>query len=144
MAPPVQGLRGAARSIRGNGHPGRNPPHAPPPRPSQSQATARPITFKTGCKLICGLHACVVMAFTGRVCSGWPRRDRQNWRSSTTARVTTDPYNGKKAGHAGQGENRIYNGAGLPDDMEDSMDEDRLNMDIRKFLKVVGVTSQRE
>ena len=24
------------------------------------------------------------------------------------------------------------------------MDEDRLNMDIRKFLKVVGVTSQRE
>ena len=24
------------------------------------------------------------------------------------------------------------------------MDEDRLNMDVRKFLKVVGVTSQRE
>ena len=24
------------------------------------------------------------------------------------------------------------------------MDEDRFNMDIRKFLKVVGVTSQRE
>jgi hypothetical protein len=24
------------------------------------------------------------------------------------------------------------------------MDEDRLNMDIRKFLKVVGVSSQRE
>ena len=24
------------------------------------------------------------------------------------------------------------------------MNEDRLNMDIRKFLKVVGVTSQRE
>jgi hypothetical protein len=28
--------------------------------------------------------------------------------------------------------------------MEDNMDEDRFNMDIRKFLKVVGVTSQRE
>jgi hypothetical protein len=28
--------------------------------------------------------------------------------------------------------------------MEESMDEDRFNMDIRKFLKVVGVTSQRE
>jgi uncharacterized protein DUF6494 len=28
--------------------------------------------------------------------------------------------------------------------MEHSMDEDRFNMDIRKFLKVVGVTSQRE
>jgi Family of unknown function (DUF6494) len=28
--------------------------------------------------------------------------------------------------------------------MEASMDEDRFNMDIRKFLKVVGVTSQRE
>jgi hypothetical protein len=27
---------------------------------------------------------------------------------------------------------------------EQSMNEDRLNMDIRKFLKVVGVTSQRE
>jgi hypothetical protein len=44
----------------------------------------------------------------------------------------------------GQGEHRIYNGAALPVAMEDSMDEDRLNMDIRKFLKVVGVTSQRE
>jgi uncharacterized protein DUF6494 len=28
--------------------------------------------------------------------------------------------------------------------MEESMNEDRFNMDIRKFLKVVGVTSQRE
>jgi hypothetical protein len=28
--------------------------------------------------------------------------------------------------------------------LEDSMDEDRFNMDIRKFLKVVGATSQRE
>jgi hypothetical protein len=28
--------------------------------------------------------------------------------------------------------------------MEESMDEDRFNMDIRKFLKIVGVTSQRE
>jgi hypothetical protein len=27
---------------------------------------------------------------------------------------------------------------------EDHMNEDRFNMDIRKFLKVVGVTSQRE
>jgi Family of unknown function (DUF6494) len=27
---------------------------------------------------------------------------------------------------------------------EKPMDEDRLNMSIRKFLKVVGVTSQRE
>src|SRR3954451_24107254 len=50
MAPAVQGLRGAARGRRGDGHPGRDPPHAPPPRPSQSQATARSITFKTGCK----------------------------------------------------------------------------------------------
>src|SRR4051812_39770557 len=50
MAPAVQGLRDAARGLRGNGHPGRNPPHAPPPRPSQSQAIARPITFKTGSK----------------------------------------------------------------------------------------------
>jgi hypothetical protein len=28
--------------------------------------------------------------------------------------------------------------------MEEAMDEDRLNMSVRKFLKVVGVTSQRE
>jgi hypothetical protein len=28
--------------------------------------------------------------------------------------------------------------------MEASMDEDRFNMAIRKFLKIVGVTSQRE
>jgi Family of unknown function (DUF6494) len=28
--------------------------------------------------------------------------------------------------------------------MEDNVDEDRFNMDIRKFLKLVGVTSQRE
>jgi hypothetical protein len=27
---------------------------------------------------------------------------------------------------------------------EETMNEDRFNMDIRKFLKVVGVTSQRE
>jgi hypothetical protein len=27
---------------------------------------------------------------------------------------------------------------------EETMNEDRLNMDIRKYLKVVGVTSQRE
>jgi Family of unknown function (DUF6494) len=27
---------------------------------------------------------------------------------------------------------------------ENAMNEDRFNMDIRKFLKVVGVTSQRE
>jgi Family of unknown function (DUF6494) len=27
---------------------------------------------------------------------------------------------------------------------EEAMNEDRFNMDIRKFLKVVGVTSQRE
>ena len=54
MAPAVQGLRDAARGLRGNGHPGRDPPHAPPPRPSQSQATARPITFKTGCKIARG------------------------------------------------------------------------------------------
>ena len=27
---------------------------------------------------------------------------------------------------------------------EEAMNEDRLNMDIRKYLKVVGVTSQRE
>src|SRR4051794_15043067 len=51
MAPPVQGLPGTARGLRGHAHPGRNPPHAPPSRPSQSQATARPITFKTGSKI---------------------------------------------------------------------------------------------
>ena len=28
--------------------------------------------------------------------------------------------------------------------MEGQVDEDRFNMDIRKFLKLVGVTSQRE
>ena len=56
MAPAVQGLRGAARGLRGNGHPGRDPPHAPPPRPSQSQATARPMTFKTGCKVVLTAH----------------------------------------------------------------------------------------
>jgi len=28
--------------------------------------------------------------------------------------------------------------------VEESMNEDRFNMDIRKFLKTVGVTSQRE
>lgn len=28
--------------------------------------------------------------------------------------------------------------------LEAAMDEDRFNMDVRKFLKVVGVTSQRE
>jgi hypothetical protein len=27
---------------------------------------------------------------------------------------------------------------------EEAMNEDRLNMDIRKYLKIVGVTSQRE
>jgi hypothetical protein len=31
-----------------------------------------------------------------------------------------------------------------PDAAEEAMNEDRLNMDIRKFLKIVGVTSQRE
>src|SRR3954451_9297895 len=51
MAPAVQGLRGTARGLRGNGHPRRDPPNAPSPRPSQSQATARRITFKTGCKI---------------------------------------------------------------------------------------------
>src|SRR4051795_8087236 len=34
MPPAVQGLRDAARGLPGNGHPGRDPPHAPPPRPS--------------------------------------------------------------------------------------------------------------
>ena len=48
MAPAVQGLRDAARGLRGDGYPGRDPPHAPPPRPSQSQAIACPITFETG------------------------------------------------------------------------------------------------
>ena len=33
--------------LRGNGHPGRNPPHAAPPGPSQPRATAAH-TFKTG------------------------------------------------------------------------------------------------
>ena len=56
MAPAVQGLRDAARDLRGNGHPGRDPPHAPPPRPSQSQATARLMTFKTGCKVVLTAH----------------------------------------------------------------------------------------
>ena len=32
--------------------------------------------------------------------------------------------------------------SGFPE--EDTMDEDRFNIDIRKFLKEVGVTSQRE
>ena len=36
MAEAVQGLRGATRGLRGNGHTGCNPPDAPPPRPSQS------------------------------------------------------------------------------------------------------------
>jgi Transposase DDE domain/Putative transposase of IS4/5 family (DUF4096) len=53
MAAPVQGLRGAAGGFRGDGHPGRDPPDAPPPRPSQSQATARPMTFQTGCNGAC-------------------------------------------------------------------------------------------
>jgi hypothetical protein len=34
--------------------------------------------------------------------------------------------------------------ANSPSDPEGGMNEDRFNMDIRKFLKVVGVTSQRE
>jgi hypothetical protein len=44
MAAPVEGLRGAARGFGSDGHPGRDPPDAPPPRPPQSQATARPVT----------------------------------------------------------------------------------------------------
>jgi site-specific DNA recombinase len=48
LAAAVQGLRGAARGRRGNGHPGRDPPHAPSPRPSQSLATARSITSQKG------------------------------------------------------------------------------------------------
>ncbi len=31
-----------------------------------------------------------------------------------------------------------------PSAMEHAMDEDRFNMEVRKFLKQVGVTSQRE
>src|SRR5690348_16055912 len=54
MAPAVQGLRGAPRGFRGDGHPGRDPPYAAPPRSSQPQATARFITFKTGCQLAHG------------------------------------------------------------------------------------------
>ena len=34
--------------------------------------------------------------------------------------------------------------AGLPDTPEDTMDEEALNISIRKFLKLVGVSSQRE
>src|SRR5690349_3223541 len=33
-----------------DGHPGRDPPDAPSPRSSQSQATARPMTSQTGCQ----------------------------------------------------------------------------------------------
>src|SRR5690349_13422095 len=52
MATTVQGLRGAARGFRGDGHPSRDPPHVAPPRPSKPQATARLITFETGCKIM--------------------------------------------------------------------------------------------
>src|SRR5215217_7613453 len=66
MAPTVQGLRGAARSLRGNGHPGRDPPHGSPPRPSQSQATARLITFKTGCQRGMGMQLNPYLMFNGQ------------------------------------------------------------------------------
>ena len=48
MAPPVQRLRTTARGFRGDGHPGHDSPHAAPSRSPKPQATASPMTFKTG------------------------------------------------------------------------------------------------
>ena len=48
MAPAVQGLRGAARGLRGNGHPGRDPPNAPPPRPNSIAGDYPPHDFQNG------------------------------------------------------------------------------------------------
>src|SRR5918995_1671200 len=67
MAAAVQGLRGATRGLRGNGHTGCNPPDAPPPRPSQSQATARPMTSQTGSE---GAPACARNANAGAASGG--------------------------------------------------------------------------
>src|SRR3954468_8483662 len=44
----IQGLRGTARGLRGDGHPRHDPPDAPPPRAPKPKAPTRALTFKTG------------------------------------------------------------------------------------------------
>ena len=60
VASPVQGLRGTARSLRGDGHPGHDPPHAASPRPPEPQTPTRAMTSKSGCQ-----------ARRGRSCGWW-------------------------------------------------------------------------
>src|SRR4051812_21834396 len=47
VAPPRQGVRGAARGLRDHGQAGRDPPHAAPPRPPEPQAATRSLTSQT-------------------------------------------------------------------------------------------------
>src|SRR4051794_41957076 len=47
MAAPLQGLRRVARGLRSDGHPGHDPPDAPPRRSHQSKETEPSLTFQT-------------------------------------------------------------------------------------------------
>src|SRR4051794_12474308 len=51
VAPPRQGVRGAARGLRDHGQAGRDPPHAAPPRPPEPQAATRSLTSQTASEL---------------------------------------------------------------------------------------------
>jgi Family of unknown function (DUF6494) len=64
--------------------------------------------------------------------------------------MTTSPKRSTRLQNGDRGRERLPGDCGLirrPQSSpvtEDHMNEDRFNMDIRKFLKTVGVTSQRE
>src|SRR3954469_7892825 len=47
VAPPRQGVRGAARGLRDHGQAGDDPAHAPPPRPPEPEAATRTLTSQT-------------------------------------------------------------------------------------------------
>src|SRR4051794_3053273 len=64
----IQGLRGTARGLRGDGHPRHDPPDAPPPRAPKPKAPTRALTFKTGSKIAISAKHC-----------GHKRRHRVVW-----------------------------------------------------------------
>jgi len=47
LAPPSQGLRGAARGLRDDGQVGHDPAHVAPPRPSKAKEATRALTSQT-------------------------------------------------------------------------------------------------
>src|SRR5947209_6211648 len=55
LAPPRQGVRGAARGLGDHGQAGDDPAHAAPPRPPEPQAATRTLTSQTASKCLSGI-----------------------------------------------------------------------------------------